>query len=53
MSRMLHQSPDERPESGDILSLAWLEEVTRRTERRRREDTLTITDIRDEEILDN
>merc|ERR1712029_980081 len=34
VSRMLHQVPDGRPEIGDILGLSWLEEVSRRSERR-------------------
>ena len=53
---MLHTLPDWRPETGDILALAWMEDTaSRRGERRqrRREDTITSLDIRDEEILDN
>jgi len=54
VSRMLHQVPDGRPEIGDILGLSWLEEVSRRSERRRRDtENLALLDIRDEEILDN
>ena len=56
LSRMLHSLPDWRPDAEDILALAWMEDTaSRRTERRqrRREDTITSLDIRDEEILDN
>ena len=28
--RMLHHSPDTRPESGDILAIPWLEELVSR-----------------------
>ena len=51
--RMLHQDPDSRPESEDILSIPWLEEMVSRQERRPRHNTVTMIDIRDEEILDN
>ena len=51
--RMLHHSPDLRPDSGDILAIPWLEEMVSRQERRPRHNTLTTVDIRDEEILDN
>ena len=53
---MLHSIPDWRPNAEDILALAWMEETaSRRVERRqrRREDTITSLDVRDEEILDN
>lgn len=55
LSKMLHQVPDGRPEIEDILGLSWLEEVARRSERRRRdtENLSLLDDIRDEEILDN
>ena len=56
LSRMLHSLPDWRPNAEDILALAWMEETaSRRVERRqrRREDTITSPDVRDEEILDN
>ena len=51
--RMLHQDPDTRPESGDILAIPWLELMVSRQERRPRHNTVTSVDIRDEEILDN
>ena len=50
---MLHQEPDCRPDSGDILAIPWLEEMVSRQERRPRHNTVTSVDIRDEEILDN
>ena len=58
---MLHTQPDDRPETGDMMTLAWLEQsmvdTVRRVGGRRRENTIsdnnTVTDIRDEEILDN
>ena len=53
VGEMLHPLPDSRPEAGDILALAWLEEAVVARPRRQRGDTVTLLDIREEELLDN
>ena len=49
VGEMLHPLPDSRPEAGDILALAWLEEAVLARPRRQRGDTVTLLDIMEED----